>query len=340
MIKRESGIDLLRCVALLFVNGVHGFLYNTFYYQPQTGVLMWGADSARWLFYSCNCLFMLLTGYLKSGKPFKKGYYRSLFVILIGYFLTCAISFPIRHFFLNEKLSLYEWAEKLVTFGNYGWYVEMYIGLFLLAPFLNIILEKLESPRQYLWFLGTMLFLTALPSVTSINLIPDYWTSLYPLTLYVVGAGIRRYRPNVPGWLAALLTVATVCLLGLFSILSTDKRFSDGFTQGYGAFWVTLTGTLVFLALYRVQLPGKLAGCVRWMAGGCFEGYLLSRLFDVWAYSYMPFSWRQPDKYWLLFLVVTIPIFIVSILMGKVTHAIAERLGRLLLPKKKETPVQ
>ena len=32
MIKRESGIDLLRCVALLFVNGVHGFLYNTFYY--------------------------------------------------------------------------------------------------------------------------------------------------------------------------------------------------------------------------------------------------------------------------------------------------------------------
>ena len=114
MIKRESGIDLLRCVALLFVNGVHGFLYNTFYYQPQTGVLMWGADSARWLFYSCNCLFMLLTGYLKSGKPFKKGYYRSLFVILIGYFLTCAVSFPIRHFFLNEKLSILERSPQFL----------------------------------------------------------------------------------------------------------------------------------------------------------------------------------------------------------------------------------
>ena len=60
MIKRESGIDILRCLALLFVNGVHGFLYNGFYNEKQIGILMWGADSARWLFYCCNALFMLL----------------------------------------------------------------------------------------------------------------------------------------------------------------------------------------------------------------------------------------------------------------------------------------
>jgi surface polysaccharide O-acyltransferase-like enzyme len=340
MNKRESGLDLLRCVALLFVNGVHGFLNSTFYYQPQTGFVMWCADSNRWLFFCCNCLFMMITGYLKSGKTYKKGYYRSLFVILIGYVLTCLISFPIRHFLLDDKLSLYGWLEKLVTFGNYAWYVEMYIGLFLLSPFLNIILEKLETPKQYLWLLGTMLFLTALPSVTPANIIPDYWTALYPLTMYVIGAGIRRFRPNLPGWLAGLLAVATVCLMGLFSILSTDKKFSDGFTQGYGGFWVTLAGALVFLSLYRVQLPKKVASCVRWMAGGCFEGYLLSRLFDVWAYTAVPFRWREPDRYWLLFLVVTIPIFIASILLGKLTHWFAEKIAKLLLPKKKETPVQ
>ena len=126
---------------------------------------------------------------------------------------------------LMYQRNIYRYA---LTFGNYGWYVEMYIGLFLLAPFLNIILEKLDSPRQYLWFLGTMLFLTALTSITPINLIPDYWTSLYPLTLYVVGAGIRRYRPNVPGWLAALLTVG--------------RSFSVGGSPGHSGVQSSLPG--------------------------------------------------------------------------------------------------
>ena len=336
MSKRETGIDILRCLALLFVNGVHGFLYNGFYYEAQIGFLMWGANSARWLFYCCNCLFMLITGYLKSGKPYKKGYYRSLGTILLGYFLTCAIAFPIRHFFLNDQLTLFGWVEKLVTFGNYGWYVEMYIGLFLLSPFLNMVLDRLETAKQYGWVLFTMLFLTALPSITPINLVPDYWNSLYPLTMYVIGAGIRKFRPKVPIWLAGLGTAVTVCLMGLVSLLSTDKGFSEGWTQGYGGFWVTLTGTLVFLTFYRIELKGKVAACVGWMAGGCFEGYLLSRLFDVWAYSAAPKAWREPDRYWLCFIAITIPIFFASILMGKVTHWAAVKLSNLIFPKKKD----
>lgn len=346
MIKRESGIDILRCTALLFVNGVHAFLYNGFYYEKQIGVLMWAADSARWLFYCCNCLFMMISGYLLSTKPVGKGYYRRLLPILVSYFLCSAISFPIRHFFLNEKLILYEWLEKLVTFGNYGWYVEMYIGLFLLSPLLNLLLEKLQTKKQYLWLLGTMLFLTALPSVTPINLIPDYWTSLYPLTMYVIGAGIRRFQPKVPGWLAALLTAATVCLMGLFSILSTDGRFSEGFTQGYGGFWVTITGTCVFLTLYRTKLSGTGAAVVRWMAGGCFEGFLLSRLFDVWVYSTVPVFFRKPENYWLCFLLITLSVFFVSVVLGKIVHAMSAGLSNLLLriadalPRKKKQETQ
>lgn len=340
MQKREYGIDLLRCVALLFVTGVHSFLYNGFYSENQIGIIMWGANSARWMFYCCNCLYMMLTGYLRGGKPFSKGYYRSLVPILIGYALTCVISFPIRHFCLGEKLTLYQWLEKLVTFANYGWYVEMYIGLFLLSPLLNILLEKMQTLKQYLWLLGTMLILTALPSLTSADLAPDYWNGLYPLTLYILGAGIRRYQPKLPSWLSALLALATVTLLGLISLLSTDKNFSSGFTQGYGGFWVTLTGTFVFLAIYRLQLPGKLATCANWLAGGCFEGYLLSRLFDVWVYAAAPASWRQPERYWLCIVAITIPIFLISILMGKAVHALAVKLTDLILPKKKAQAVK
>ena len=122
MQKREYGIDLLRCVALLFVTGVHSFLYNGFYYEKQIGFLMWGANSARWMFYCCNCLFMMLTGYLKCNKPLNRDYYRSLLPILVSYLLTCVRSFPIRHFLLGEALTLQEWVDKLVGFANYSWY--------------------------------------------------------------------------------------------------------------------------------------------------------------------------------------------------------------------------
>ena len=177
MKSRESGIDLIRCLGLLFVVGVHSFLKNGFYYEPQTGAAMWAANSFRWLFFCCNGIFMILTGYLKSTKPWNRDYYRSLISVLVSYLLTCVVSFPIRHFLLGEKLTFFQWLEKLVTFANYSWYVEMYIGLFLLSPIINLALERVTEPKKLLLLSGTMVALTALHSVTALNLIPDYWTA-------------------------------------------------------------------------------------------------------------------------------------------------------------------
>ena len=182
MKSRESGIDLIRCLGLLFVVGVHEFMYNGYYSEHQTGAVIWAANSVRWLFFGCNGIFMILTGYLKSTKPFSREYYRSLATILVSYLLTCLVGFPVRHYLLGEKLGFWQWMEKMVTFADYGWYVEMYIGLFLLSPLINLVLERLTEPKQLFWLAGTMVVLTALPSVTELNLVPDYWTSLYPVT--------------------------------------------------------------------------------------------------------------------------------------------------------------
>ena len=47
MPKREPGLDLLRCIAFLFVVTFHSFLNNGYYSEPQTGVAMWLAGSFR-----------------------------------------------------------------------------------------------------------------------------------------------------------------------------------------------------------------------------------------------------------------------------------------------------
>lgn len=334
METRESGIDLFRCMGFLFVTGVHAFLYNGFYSESQYGTAMWAANSFRWLFFGCNGMFMLLTGYLKSTNPFSPKYYRGLLTVLVGYVLTCIISYPIRHFLLGDTATLGTWLERFVSFSNYAWYIEMYIGLILISPVINLALQQLTKPKELLWLLATMLLLTALPTFYPLSFLPDYWTSLYPVTYYVIGAVIRRLQPaisSVTALFCAALCAATTGLLTFISARGTT--FSEGFSQGgYGGFLTTVTVTFLFLGIYRIRLGPRLSRLFAWMAGGVLEGYILSRLLDVWVYDQVAF-WHTPKKYYLIFFFVTIPVFLVSVTAGRYVHKLSVFLTR---PRKKQ----
>ena len=315
----EAGVDLFRILGLLFVNGLHACLYNGFYSVPQVGAEVWLANTFRWLFYGCNAMFMLLTGYLKSTKPWNRRYYKGLVTVLVGYVLTCIISYPVRYFLIGEKDGLSVWLERFFTFSNYAWYVEMYIGLILFSPIINLALQQITDRRKLLLLAGSCLFVTSMHSVTAVDLIPNYWSAMYPVTLYILGAVIRKLQPKFPAWSCLLTAALTAMGLGLTSLLTTDQGFSKGFNQGYGGFWVTIMVAALFMGIYRLQVSDRVSKVLRWLSGGVFEGYILSRLFDVWVYGLVP-QWHTPKKYPLIFACITIPVFIISILAGKWVH--------------------
>ncbi len=59
---------------------------------------------------------------------------------------------------------------------NYSWYVEMYIGLFLIIPFLNLSYNGLKNQKQKQVLICTLLLLTSIPAVTNIfNFYVDSW---------------------------------------------------------------------------------------------------------------------------------------------------------------------
>lgn len=323
MQERESGIDLLRCIGLLFVVSVHFFLYNGFYYEPQIGIRMWAADSFRWLFFGCNGLYMMLTGYLKSAQPLNRRYYHSLLPVILGYVFAAAISIPIRHFLIGDEQVFGEWLNRFLNFSGcyYGWYVEMYIGLLLFSPVINLALSQLSDAKSLIWLVGTFVILTACPSMTALALAPDYWVCLYPFTYYVIGAAIRRTQPQIPSWLGIGIALLTAMGLGFATILSTDQKYSEAFSQSYGGFWITIIVTSIFLALYRLHPGKRFAAILRWAAGGCFEGYLLSHLLDSWVYLAIP-AWRTPKNYLTVYCCLTIPIFLTSLLFGKLLHTL------------------
>ena len=323
--KREPGIDLVRVLGLFFVNGIHFFLKNGYYGVEQIGFTVWGANCFRWLFFSCNGLFLLLTGYLKSIKPFTKDYYKGLLPILAGYALTCLITYPIRHFALGETLSIFQWIGNFLTFSNYSWYLEMYIGLILFSPVINLALAQIKEDRTLLVLTGVTVLLTALPSITTINLIPDYWVSFYPVTFYMIGAAIRRTQPKIKFWQGSLAIALVVMFMAWISLISTDKAFSSGFTQSNGGFWNTVVATLVFLTFYRVKIPEGAGKALGWLSQGVLEGYLLSIVLDRSLYAAFP-QWHSPEYYPVLFLCATVPIFLISVTAGRGVHALSVRL--------------
>lgn len=329
MREREYGVDLFRCIGLLFVNALHACLYNGFYYETQQGIGMFFANSFRWLFYGCNSMFMLMTGYLKSGSKWGKGYYKSLVAVIVGYVLTCIISYPIRYFCIGEKDGLGVWVQRLFTFSNYAWYVEMYIGLILISPILNAAVNHMDSKKQLYLLVLSMVFITSLPAEIKVTgpdgsyaLIPDYWSSLYPITLYLIGAVIRKTKPDVPCWAGLTVAALTAAGLGLTSLFTTGGKFSSGYTTGYGGLWIMVMVTALFLGIYRLKLPSKAGKALAWISGGVFEGYILSRLLDVWIYGTVK-QWHDPRYYWLIFVCITIPVFLVSLTAGKIVNTVS-----------------
>ena len=341
--KRQSGIDLIRITGLFFVVGVHQFLYNRFYYEPQVGPWMWSADVWRWLFFSCNGIFMMMSGYLRCNKTELRDCYRGLVPVLIGYALCCAIIFPIQ-VLDGETMPLISfdadqdsWIKRFVTFGNYAWYIEMHIGLVLFSPLINLGLKHMDD-KTLGRFANIMMFVTSAHYLTALDLIPNYWSSLYPVTYYILGAAMRRLKPKVKPWQGIGLALLICMGLATSSILTTDEGFSKGFTQGYGGIWTMLTAACVFLGLYRVQVGKGTAKVLAWLSGGVFEGYLLSKIFDIWTYPRVV-QWHTPDKFWLVFLVITVPTFVCSLLLGKLVSMAAGAISNQIPWYKKKTKV-
>ena len=99
-----------------------------------------------------------------------------------------------------------------------------------------------------------------------------------------------------------------------------------------------LTASFVFLGLYRVKAGKRTGKVLSWLAGGVFEGYLLSKCFDIWTYPLVK-QWHTPEKLWLVFLAVTVPTFICTLLLGKLVSILADAVAKQIPGYEKKSKV-
>ena len=150
-------------------------------------------------------LFLLLTGYLNINKTVSKRYYKGCIRVLASYFLFSLLTILFRKYYLQEDLTWAKWILKIFDFSAipYAWYIEMWIGLFLLTPFLNMLYKAIPTRWQKQILILTLYAMTALPDLLNrygLHLVPGFWASCYPLTFFFAGSYIHEYKPRFESW--------------------------------------------------------------------------------------------------------------------------------------------
>ncbi len=308
--NRNSSMDIVRVVAVFFVVSIHFFLNNGFYAEKHIGVNMFIMCTMRTFFATCIPLFLMLTGYLMSKKALCKKYYLGLVRILLIYVISgiACVLFKIHYLYLDVdfKTAIIELFNY--TLAPYGWYIELYIGLFLLIPFLNILYNGIDSQKHKKALLITFFVLTILPSVINIfslaenevwynpistdnitKILPNWWVGFYPLTFYFIGCYIREYGLKIKNSVAIILLVLSIFAFGGFNFFrSYNTTFESGQYIAWQGIEPFVMSVLLFVLLSRINAD-KMPKWLRWifwkMSDATLGIYLLSYIFDTIAYQ-------------------------------------------------------
>lgn len=309
MRERNFNADLIRCVAVYSVLSVHFLLRTGFYSVPVEGPLMLFMCMYRSLFMVCVPLFMILTGYLMWQKTLCRSYYKGIWKTVEIYILASIACLLFKKFVLEYEVTCKTAVLDILDFkgANYAWYVEMYLGLFLLIPFLNLIYHGLKSQKEKKILLLTMITLTMLPKLVNnfdlmtegwwLNptiskdynpIVPGFFTAMYPITYYFIGAYLREYGWKISKRMNLLLLLAAVAGFGAYNYY---RSYGGKFIWGSNSTWGgenLITATLLFVLLLHLH-PGKwphpLRAVLVYLSKISFGLYLVSWISDQIVYG-------------------------------------------------------
>ncbi len=333
MQKRNINLDVIRSVAVFSVVGVHFFLnagYNT---TPLINSTMYLSTLIRTGFMICVPLFLLLSGYLMNKKTPSVSYYKGIIKILIVYVLA---SIPIYLFrvYLGETFTIITLLNSLFRFELYAWYIAMYLGLYFFIPYINIAYNSLQSKKEKTILLGILLTFTALPSLTIIfgyNFIPIFWTGLYPITYYVMGAYIKDFKDDIklpPLALFGLFLLAVIVGGSLCYVFSFGGPLVNGTWNDWGGFINSITAPLLFLTLLKInfeKMPNVLAKCIETISLVSLPLYLTSYIFDIYVYGYLKMYTYTYEERLVYFPICVLSVFAGSFLLASII-TIAQKL--------------
>lgn len=344
--ERIAGIDIIKTIAAVFVVSIHQIGMTHIMAVSLSGVMPFLLVMFRYLVMACVPLFLMATGYLQTNKEPTKKFYLGLLPIIASYLFSSIFAVWVNVRMTGEQFHLGWSIIHILNFteNNYAWYVEMFIGLYLIIPFLNKAYHAIEKKSTKQWMLAILAFLTILSNFPLIfntktfyfDIMPDYWSAMYPVTYYFIGAYCREYRPRMNKALNVLLIAVCALIPSVIEFAVAQGGVFDDYAyifNGFNSLSACMIATLIFVLFYQTDWkirPAKAA--VRSVSIASLEIYLWSNLVEKCVYP----VWNIPHPYKLPAMIAIV--FVLSFICAKAQRALfwcVGKLFRLVTPKKK-----
>lgn len=355
--KRNPSLDIIRFIALSLVISIHYFLnISDFYNTPFTTITLHNfiLIFIRTFSTACVPLFLLLTGYLMNKKELSISYYKGITKTIFIYIVVSILCYihiclsTVENFSFKGLLlgiTGFQWAK-------YSWYIEMYIGLFLLVPFLNLIYNNLSNKKEMQILIITLFALTVLPSILNIynfthpgwwsepsssssynKLIPEWWTSLYPITYYFLGCYIKEYNVKIKKIKNIMLLFFFVFAFSIFNYYrSFNHVYVWGSYQNWGGIQCVIISILLFVLILNIKMDNmksRTKNILSKISNACLGAYLVSFIIDDLVYDFInPIVNKDPMKMVLFYLPTTVIVIIISL---SISHIISYTYDAILL---------
>ncbi|MBQ2753240.1 MAG: acyltransferase family protein, partial [Firmicutes bacterium] len=182
--------------------------------------------------------------------------------------------------------------------NGYAWYIEMYIGLFIMIPFLNMFYKMLGGIRNKIIATSAIVVVTMLPAAFSslglssfrLSFLPDYWEAMYPVGYYFLGMLVADIKPQIKKVynIIALVIWAALLTAVCFILSHLSGQYAWWFANGFGCIYNAVTAMLIFILFYDIDFKeGRLSSIISMVSLCSMEAYLFSYITDKLLYNFL-----------------------------------------------------
>ena len=347
--NRNVNLDCIRAFAVFSVICIHFFLNSQFYTNNLTGKKMFIGLYLKTFFMVCVPLFLLLSGYLMNKKKIDKNYYKKIYYILLTYLVVSIIQIFFSNIFLNASISLKESVLFILGFKtHYSWYINMYIGLFMLIPFLNIIYNNLKNQKEKQILILTFVFLTVFPSIFNaydfkINnffihptisknydvIVPNWWINIWPITYYFIGCYLNEYQIKLKIKKNILFIIIMTFIFSLYQLYRSypNNLVLDSYSSDWNGIFTIMLSIFTFILFINIKfnnLPKFLNLLIKKISEVSLPLYMISWIFDTIIYNNLNNKIHIIQNRIIYFLPTVLLVFVCSFLLAIFTDYITK----------------
>ena len=192
---RKSNFELMRIISMVMIIYYHIILHGNILLNSKNIYFTFTNEIIEFLIIVHVNLFMLLTGYFQVDSKFKLSKVFSLLAQTIFYAIIIMIILSCLGLVSLNKVGIIREVFLLENTGQY-WFIKVYLLLYCLSPFINILINSLEQGRYKSLIFTSVLLICALPYITGNKgfFINDGFTLYNAIVMYLIGAYLKKYK--------------------------------------------------------------------------------------------------------------------------------------------------